>query len=240
MSTLQPWSTRAINLPDHADNPVHTDAGAIAAGFERALVAGTTVHAYLTHPPTAAWGVDWLSSGGGQLRLRKPVFDDDLVDCTIAGDDDELTIVAEVGGHERASLVVWRHATPLPERDGEPMGEMELEITQAHIDYATRAGDDLALYATEGIAPPVTWSVIGNLVFLEHLVTGPWVHVGSRIAHLGLARLGDVLTITSRLVDRFPSRAGERALVDIEVTAGSRPIASIEHEAIIVLGAAGA
>ncbi len=45
MNTLQPWSISAVNLPDHADNLVHTDEGAIAVGFERALVAGTTVYA---------------------------------------------------------------------------------------------------------------------------------------------------------------------------------------------------
>ncbi|MGI9595646.1 MAG: hypothetical protein ACR2QK_05780, partial [Acidimicrobiales bacterium] len=70
MNTLQPWSTSAVNLPDHADNPIHTDAGAQAAGFDRALVAGTTVYAYMTHPIMDGWGLDWLAGGGGELRLR--------------------------------------------------------------------------------------------------------------------------------------------------------------------------
>lgn len=235
MSTLTSWSTRAINLPEHGDNPVHTDAGAIAAGFDRALVAGTTVYAYLTHPPVQAWGVDWLRQGGGELRLRKPVFDDDVVECAIVDDDATTTIAAQVDGDTRASFEVWQRCEPLPERAGSRLGDLELEISDAQIDYAVRAGDDLDLYAREGIAPPVTWTVVGNHVFLEHLVTGPWVHVRSRIAHLGLARVGDTLTITSQLVKRFDSRAGERALVDIEVKCGDAPIASIEHEAIIVL-----
>ena len=47
---LTHWSTRAINLPDHANNLIHTDEGARAAGFPGALVAGATIYAYMTHP----------------------------------------------------------------------------------------------------------------------------------------------------------------------------------------------
>ena len=37
-----PWSVTAQNLPEHARNAIHTDEGAQAAGFPRALVAGVT------------------------------------------------------------------------------------------------------------------------------------------------------------------------------------------------------
>ena len=40
----------ARNLPEHARNAIHTDAGARAQGFPRALVAGVTTYAYLVHP----------------------------------------------------------------------------------------------------------------------------------------------------------------------------------------------
>lgn len=111
MTDLKTWSTTAINLPDHADNPVHTDVGARAAGFERALVAGTTVYAYMTHPVVSAWGTKWLTEGGGELRLRRPVFDEDTVDCTITTTDDHdgPVITAEVSGDARATLALWRN-----------------------------------------------------------------------------------------------------------------------------------
>ncbi|MCX6532667.1 MAG: hypothetical protein NTW34_00525 [Actinobacteria bacterium] len=54
------WQIIAGNLPEHARNPIHTDDGAQAAGFPRALVAGVTTYAYLTHPLIVAWGRDWL------------------------------------------------------------------------------------------------------------------------------------------------------------------------------------
>lgn len=68
---LETWSVRAVNLPDHADNKIHTDEGARAAGFPAALVAGTTIYAYMTHPPAAGWGTHWLSGGGCELHLRR-------------------------------------------------------------------------------------------------------------------------------------------------------------------------
>jgi hypothetical protein len=40
LSDPMPWTVVARNLPEHARNPIHTDAGAHAAGLPRALVAG--------------------------------------------------------------------------------------------------------------------------------------------------------------------------------------------------------
>ncbi len=244
MTTLETWSTPAINLPDHAGNLIHTDAGAKAAGFERALVAGTTVYAYMTHPIMAGWGTEWLQSGGGELRLRKPVFDNDLVDCTIGptdpdagpgADPDAVTVTAEVGGEARATLEVWRRTEAPAVRSGKPLRALEVVLDQSHIDYGIRAGDDLAVYGRQQIAHPVTWANLANAVFIDELVTGPWVHVRSRIHHEGLAAIGAAVRIESMLIDRFDSRAGERALVDMRFYADGKPVATIEHEAIIVL-----
>jgi hypothetical protein len=66
-------------------------------------------------------------------------------------------------------------------------------------------------------------------------VTGPWVHTRSRIHHEGLAAIGSTITTDAVLIERFDSRAGERALVDIRILADDVPVATIEHEAIIVL-----
>ena len=40
---MKPWSINAVNLPEHDDNPVHTIAGGLAAGFGGAVVAGATI-----------------------------------------------------------------------------------------------------------------------------------------------------------------------------------------------------
>ncbi len=238
---MRPWSTTDINLPDHAGNPVHTDAGARAAGFDRALVAGTTVYAYMTHPVIEAAGLAWLGGGGGELRLRKPVFDNDTVDCTInrtgedQNGDDDPTVTAEVDGEARATLDVWPETEAPPMRDGERLKTLEVVLDQSHLDYGTRAGDDLGIYAERRIAHPVTWVNLANAVFTDELVTGPWVHVRSRIHHQGVAAIGATVRVESSLIERFDSRAGERALVDICMFADDEPVVTIEHEAIIVL-----
>ncbi len=237
MTDLQSWTTTAINLPDHANNPVHTNIGARAAGFERALVAGTTVYAYMTHPVVNGWGTDWLTSGGGELRLRRPVFDEDRVDCTVTtlDDHDGPAIAAEVSGDVRATLALWRNiAAPAP-RQGVALTPLSVELGEPHIDYGLRAGDDLAIYTDRRIVPPVTWTTLANEVFMQNLVTGPWVHVRSKIFHQGLASIGETVVIDSTLIRKFDSRAGERAVVDMRFAVDDKPVCTIEHEAIIVL-----
>ena len=229
------WSTKAINLPDHADNIIHTDAGAQAAGFERALVAGTTVYAYMTHPAVEAWGTDWLMHGGGELRLRRPVFDNDLVDCVITETDEGPLVSATVDGDARATLQLWPTVAPPAVRSGQALPALEVTLNADHLDYGARCGDDLPIYAEHGIAHPVTWANLANSVFKEHLVTGPWIHVRSKIYHQGVATEGAVVRVDSTLLERFDSRAGERALVDMVLAADGKPVATIEHEAIIVL-----
>ena len=235
MNELMPWSTTAINLPDHANNKIHTDEGARAAGFDAALVAGTTIYAYMTHPAVQAWGRDWLSGGGGELRLRRPVFDSDPVDCVISEGDDGPVVTATVAGDPRSSLELWQHVDAPSVRDGDPLKPLDVTLTDVHLDYGMRCGDDLTLYAEEVIAHPVTWANLANSVFIDNLVAGPWIHVRSKIYHEGVATLGSKIHIESSLLDRFDSRAGERALVDMRFYADDQPVATIEHEAIIVL-----
>lgn len=240
---LRDWSTTAINLPDHADNVIHTDEGARAAGFDRALVAGTTVYAYLTHVPAASWGLAWLGGGGGELRLRRPVFDGDRVDCVVStpvdghgdGEAAPSTVTAQVAGDARASLELWSQVQAPAMRQGEPLKPMDLVLGEAEADYGVRCGDDLALYLEQSITHPVVWLNLANRVFIENLVTGPWIHVRSKIFHEGVAPGGANIHIDSVLVNRFDSRAGERALVDMRIFANGEPVATIEHEAIIIL-----
>ena len=111
---METWSVRARNLPEHAANPIHTDAGGRAAGFDGALVAGVTVYAYLTRPGVAAWGVDWLSRGLAEIEFTSPVLDDDPVDCVPETVDGGVEVRAMVGGDSRARLV----AMPVADDDG--------------------------------------------------------------------------------------------------------------------------
>ena len=235
MTSLQPWSVRAINLPEHADNPIHTDAGALAAGFPAALVAGTTVYAYMTRPPVVAWGESWLASGGGELRLKQAVLDNDVVDCVIAETDDGVAVEATVDGEMRASFGVWHDEQAPAMRGGDALPVMEMELTESWADYGVRGGDDLTLYADRGVAHPALWPSLANAIFKEHLVVGSWIHTRSRIYHQSVASVGEQLRIESTVFDRFATRAGERAVVDLAMFANDRPVCRIEHEALVAL-----
>ena len=248
---MRPWSVRAINLPEHRDNPVHTDEGARAAGHERALVAGTTVYAYLTQPATSAWGRTWLESGGGEVRFRSPVFDDDLVEIVPMhdeagtahdGSDDarrvgEATVLLEARsrGERRATFEVWNDPRRVDDPRGAELAPFDVVMDDAFCSYAARAGAELDLDDAPDVVHPVLTTVLGNRATIAGVVDGPWIHVRSRIHHLGLVRGGDVVTVESSLADRFDSRAGERAVLDVRLSVDGRPVAAVEHESIIRL-----
>ena len=232
-ATLQPWSVAAVNLPEHADNPIHTDAGARAAGFDAALVAGVTTYAAMTHLPAVAWGREWIERGGAAVRFRTPILDGDRIEC---GVEDDRRVTASVNGSVRVEAeFVRRVRDPIEPRPGDRLEPIEFELDGSWSDYGMRAGDDCPIYAAEEIAHPASWPRLANHFCHEQLVTGSWIHVRSRIAHLGIARVGAAIRAHATVVDRFDSRAGERALLDVIVAADGRKVAAVEHEAIISL-----
>ena len=232
MTALRDWSTTAVNLPEHADNPIHTDAGARAAGFESALVAGVTTYAYLTHVPATAWGLDWIGHGGAEVRFLRPVLAGDRVDCLV-GDDGR--VVASVDGEERVAATFVERAPTVERRDGDLLEPVELVLGARWADYGVRSGDDCPLYLRESIVHPTTWPRIANGICHTQLVVGSWIHTRSRITHLGLALIGSTVRAESRLVDRFDSRSGVRSVIDVWITADGTPVAHLEHEAITEL-----
>jgi len=230
---LQRWSVTAVNLPEHADNPIHTDAGARAAGFSGALVAGVTTYAAMTHVPATAWGREWISGGGAAVRFRHPILDGETIDCVV---DDDRRVTAEVDGGVRVEAdFVTAARDPIVHRSGEPLRPIEFLLDASWSDYGLRSGDDSPIYAEDGIAHPSSWPRVANQFCHEQLVTGSWIHVRSRIAHLGTAPIGAEIRAVADVIERVDSRAGERAILDVHITADGADVAAIEHEAIISL-----
>lgn len=227
------WSTTAVNLAEHADNPIHTDAGAQAAGFDRALVAGVTTFAAATHLPATAWGIEWVRSGRAFVRFRRPVLDGDRVDF-VARDRGE--ICAMVDGDVRVDAAFELDAAaPRSARAGEQLEPIDFELDASWSDYGRRAGDDCPLYAEQRIAHPSAWPRIANRFCHEQLVDGSWIHVRSDITHLAVAHIGLRIHATANVVERLDSRAGKRAVLDVRIRSDGRDVAVLEHEAIIEL-----
>lgn len=240
--SLRPWSIQAVNLPEHADNPVHTVEGARAAGYDGAVVAGTTVYAYMTRPAADGWGTEWVTSGTASVRFVAPVLADEPIDLVpVRSDgrgDDRWRVEARGADAVRATCEVGLgHVAPL-EPEGERLDPLVETLGERWAGYADRAGEDLPLYAAHDLVHPVVWLSLANRVFSTQLVDGAWVHTRSEVRHLGGAAPGDIAVVEAWVVDRFSTRSGDRAVVDVRVTVDGRPVAAIEHEAIVRLTAA--
>lgn len=227
---LQPWSVRAVNLPEHADNPVHTDAGGRAAGYPGAVVAGTTVHAYLVQPVIDAWGVRWTSDGTAEVRFVDAVIEGATVELVPLERDEGPTVEARVDGRRRAELSVGLGAERPPPPSGVRLEPMVAVIDEALAGYAVRVG---ATPLPPDRVHPVVWPVLANRLFAAQLVDGPWIHTRSVVRQIGSARPGETVVVEAWLVDRFDSRAGERAVVDLRFTVDDRLVAAVEHEAVV-------
>jgi acyl dehydratase len=239
------WTVAARNLPEHAGNVIHTDAGAIAAGFESALVAGVTTYAYLTHPLVVAWGSDWLTRGGGEVRFRAPVFADHQVDCVPSQVDDGggAVLVEAVCPSQtvnpRVTFRAVRDAGPPPAvRPGEVLASRQFALSgEFGADYGWRAGDDIELYLRDGIVHPAAWPAIANRIMSTDLVKGAWIHTRSIIRHHALGPADATVDVHATVVDRF-ERHGQRAVIDVLIEHEGRPIVTLEHEAIVDLSSA--
>lgn len=242
MSAAAPrtWVVTARNLAEHATNPIHTDAGATAAGFPAALVAGVTTYAYLTRPLVAAWGLDWLTRGGGEVRFRAPVFADDLVACVPTADDDGGVLVEAICESQplnpRVVLRAVRDTGPWrPLRAGEALASRQFVLDgEFGVDYGRRAGDDLDIYRREGVVHPAVWPAIANRIMSTDLVNGSWVHTRSIVRHHAPGPVGAVVDVHATVIERF-ERHGLRAVIDVSIEHDGRPITSLEHEAIVDL-----
>jgi acyl dehydratase len=225
-----------VNLPEHARNAIHTDAGARAAGFAGALVAGVTTYAYLTRPLVQAWGVDWLRSGSGEVRFFEPVLEGDELTCRPALVDGAWTVEAIVDrSTSPLAQLVARSGDRPPEVSGETLPTEIVTLDGPWSDYGARCGDDLDLYADERIVHPAVWPALANHVVHTRVVHGPWIHVRSTIDHHGVAAVGSTVEVRSMVIGRRSSRRGERAVLDVRIEGAGGLIARLEHEAIVAL-----
>lgn len=264
MADMEPaaWSVIARNLPDHAGNAIHTDAGARAAGFPGALVAGVTTYAYLTHPVVEAWGNEWLANGTAEIRFRAPVFHGDSLELRPSPGADGGAVVDVIRSDTPTALATLWAGSPTSARpnrrrpnpagrDGAGAGPAMVHRPPRETlepmavildgkwgsDYGWRAGDDLPIYIEAGIVHPAAWPALANHITHAQVVRGSWIHIRSVIRHHALAPVGSAAFIQATVIDRFTRPTGERAVLDVTVEVDGRLVASIEHEAIIALPA---
>jgi acyl dehydratase len=254
-------TVEAYNVSHASENKIHDDTVAARLGFSGGLVPGVEVFAYASHLPVQRWGRAFLERGEMTARFGKPVYDGRMATASAVetGDGLELRVDSEgvscATGEARLpaeagvppSLADYVSVAP-PALDARPPAD-ERSLAEGtvlcslpglydrarHDAYLSDVRETLPLYAAEGIAHPGILLRLCNSALRENVQLAPWIHVGSSMRHLSLARVGETLAARCRVVANY-DRKGHR-LVDMDclLTANERPVAHVLHTAIYKL-----
>jgi hypothetical protein len=98
--------------------------------------------------------------------------------------------------------------------------------------YEIRETDPI--YRTEGCVHPGQILRLANQALVQNVVLGPWIHVGSRVRNHAAARLGEELSLRSKITSNVVTSKGH-AIVEFDaivVADGARAVTEITHIAI--------
>jgi hypothetical protein len=117
---------------------------------------------------------------------------------------------------------------------GDWLGMNPLTVTDAYqAQDKEETRETLALYMAEGIVHPVTVLRCCNWVLSHNVVLPAWMHMGSTVQNLGIARVGDTLSARARVTKNYEHKGHKWVEVDALVLANeARPIARVTHIAI--------
>ena len=256
--SLPPYHVEAYNTAKASENKIHDDETARRFGFRGGLVGGVHVYAYMAHLPVQRWGRAWLERGTGDCRFAKPVYEGDIAEISADETANALALkVTSMGvlcatgsaalpdAAPSPSVAEFSHATP-PAHDARPPADERslpvgrwLGMTPLHV-TAEFAAQDLKdtretdpLYAAEGIVHPGTILRCCNWVLSHNVVLPAWMHVGSTVQNLGVARIGDTLGARAKVTQNYEHKGHKFVEIDALVLANDRtPLARVTHIAI--------
>jgi acyl dehydratase len=253
---LTPYRVQAYNTSKASENKIHDDETARRFGFSGGLVGGVNVWAYMSHLPVERWGRAWLERGSGTCRFGKPVYDGEIAEITGEEDADGLELRVTSRGDlcatGRAALpssvsavrldeyqaVAAREQRPAADEQSLAVGTwLGMQPLVVSPDYQAQDLRDVretaALYASEGIVHPGTILRCANWALSHNVVLPAWMHVGSTLQNLGVARVGDTLGIRARVTRNYEHKGHKFVEIDGVVTAnGERAVAHVVHSAI--------
>jgi hypothetical protein len=258
----------AFNTATESDNKIHDDDVARRFGFSGGLVPGVDVHAYLCWGPVATWGRAWLEGGTIEARFRLPTYDGETV--TVCFDEASgacaaanaagtevasgtAALAGETGGKAtEARRFAW---APKPDKAERPpaspavlpagtlLGSYDTvfsaEGTQR---YLLDVREELPIYTELGVAHPAWLLRLANYILSGNVVLGPWIHVGSRVRHLGLVHDGAQVSCRGTVADEYEHKGHRFVRLDLGILADDELVATIDHTAIYQprqVGAAG-
>lgn len=250
------YSVEAYNLSHASENRIHDDATAQRFGFTGGLVPGVEVFAYCCHPAVERWGDAFLQRGAIACGFQKPVYDGRVATVTATAEDEALSLRVESVGVVCATgratlpadpapmpdLADWPDAVPPADRPkaseatlspGRHLGTRPLALTaEVATTYLRDVRETDPRYAALGVAHPGLLLRMANRLLTENVILGPWIHVGSDLRFLGLARIGESLTARARISANVERKGHRIVSLDVLVLSDGRPVARVAHDAI--------
>ncbi len=262
MATTTTYSVHAYNISHASENKIHDDTVAKKLGFTGGLVPGVEVFAYASHPVVQKWGRAWLERGQMDARFLKPVYDGRTALVTATENGGELALKVESEGvlcaTGTASLAAAAPAAPTiaayqerrpPEAGNRPpadeaslaegnwLSSRPLAFTaQVAADYLRDVREQASIYAQENITHPGMLLRQCNLALRDNVQLPPWIHTGSKMQNFAAGKVGDTLSVRSKVVANY-ERKGHR-LVDLDclvIANGDRVLAQVLHTAVYQL-----
>ncbi|MGI9410333.1 MAG: hypothetical protein ACR2OV_09695 [Hyphomicrobiaceae bacterium] len=259
MSTAQPlsYSVEAYNLSHSSENKIHDDTVARQFGFSGGLVPGVEVFAYASQVPLAYFGPSFLERGRIECRFLKPVYDGKVATVTgTPAENDTLDLLVESDGIRCAAGQAAMTLEPtypsvdgrlpvLPPDDRPPADETSLAVGRTlwtrpgvlTVDrleaYLRDAREQHDIYRKERLAHCGLLLRLCNDALKDNVELPPWIHTGSNMQLLGLARVGDELLVRATVVANYDRKGHRFVDLDCQVFAnGDKPIAQVDHTAI--------
>lgn len=254
---LPPYRVEAFNSAKASENKIHDDATAQRFGFKGGLVGGVHVYAYMSHLPVQRWGRAWLESGTAEARFAKPVYEGDIAEITATETPDGLDLQVHSEGvlcaTGRAGMATPAQPTPAlsdyqavpPRPDRQPasettlrvndwLGMTPLPITEAFLaEELKNIRETDQIYAEQGLVHPGMLLRCCNWVLTHNVILPAWMHMGSTVRNLDLARVGDTLTTRARVTKNYEHKGHKWVEIDALVVANeTRPVMQAMHIAI--------
>jgi acyl dehydratase len=250
------YTVEAYNLSHASENKIHDDSVARTFGFAGGLVPGVEVYAYACHPAVRRWGRAWLERGRMECRFLKPVYDGRLAVVSAGEADGGLDLEVESENvlcatgfaslpdrAERPPAVDGFEVRPTP-AERPPADETSLaagvwlsvkpfRLTADHAaGYLRDIREADPIYAAEGLAHPGALLRLCNLALRENVVLPPWIHTGSKVTNVGVARVGDELSARARVAANYERKGHRLVDLDVLVIANGTAVARVLHTAI--------
>jgi len=102
----------------------------------------------------------------------------------------------------------------------------------AHASYLADIRETMAVYADEGLAHPGWLLRFANSALARNVVLGPWIHVSSEIALLGVVHDGATVEARAVVLDEFERKGHRFVTLDVAISADAHPVQRVTHTAI--------